>query len=1355
MANSQILTALENLDVLTTAEQTVVLNAIVSAGHDITAFTKALKDNQTLWNKCDDLENADFNEGFLTADGRGDVDKLETLFQLAVEKRVILGLQSAGEDVLKKVIASAEGQPLRTLLATNPIAAVTGEIHKAPGWAVDNETYLTNDATKRIKQKAQGFLLINKIKTCPPENISKVDDLLKTLNEGNDANFINAAKALGVDNISTDVMKHDIAGFLIRGEAAKMSFTTKIVDIFSEHYALNVVDRTDPYLELNKSDADFIDALPEPYNLIEATDAASIKGILGGQYLREKINHMTLDKAVRVAKTNNVEQMRGELKGEPEQEDAFRKLAVNEKNLAGFRHLAAVRALKLEIERSYDMKDLKALASVSTLAAGIPVFNTILEKSPSFGFAGEQGTELRNAFTKKDTSALVAIIPVAHVRYSLLTGTADQLQTLLKTKNTEEYTTGYINVFPYSPRDYFDKYFGDAGNLLMTRQQALLAIARLKFAELDVAVLNNIVAGNDLREVVKTALNIPDDVIDDLINNDNNNSVNKGLIAHAKIGLLAAENNFNTLLEAVNDLREEVSIKNILPESNITDAQQKLTTILFAKCPADKVNDLVKITQAKNLVEMKAALTQLGITDQTWVTIENMKDLQKAALPHALELKVNTLSSLRPQLLALFKTFSPEKQQALITDEKLILAVMNSSDVSKIAKMLHINEKLVNKDTEFHKEFERVLLSSRIQNADMAKIIAGMPFVSLTDEKVKQINDLLIDRLLDFKNTNYVAVLGKVRDIVNPSMIAEFNTNFGLAADGLTYTGDRIIRAGIINQYHYNEATATQLRFDIPEKAVYQFIASLYKGAALPTEDSDKIVVALKAAKSKKDFIEKVKAIADPAIHADTIKSLEQKLSQDIFNKMKHPIAQANFLNTNTLPGVIKADKSESLEHLTQLDKLTAVDRGIRDELERLAGLSAMSWLDPAFQSAAHQNAYAMKQRFVELSDACDIIVINLADKNAFYQNKLDSLPSKESIEESVREGRLNAVGKDSIEAHRTWLIKHQANVAKDLDLYKKIQTIMQGNPNKSENIENILIEKGILKMLDEAMEGKPLKFLGYESKCKAYKKSEIEAHFRPGYKGAKAEEWDKEGMEALGVSTKGYAVDPDNMQLGSDEFFEHTIGTGAAEEGYFIEERGSRDRTAQYKPGKSGDATAVDFPIEVKLRVNKFPADEKGHIQMSMAMASKLLAGATPSLENKILLQGTDKEKIKHLWTALMTQLMATGMRAGVAQELIVVRCPTFNPANEMGTLVGLSSDSLYETVYKNHPAVVLQKGHFKELCKDLTDSEKPKKEAVRDVQSVTEKFRGAKEVINDMKNKNTENNIDNDNETPTIRFR
>ena len=1351
--NLQIANALNHADLLSRgelAERTNALSALVAAGNRLADFRQALLAHRTFWIKFDDLANSNFTEGdeFLTAEGTDEEhDGLEILLQLAAEKRVILGLQSANEEILKKLIAPNNEQAVREALVADPVATQIGKVHEALGWGVDDENFLTNAATIRIQQEAQRLLLASKINACTAADIVKVENLLTAITNANNVNFVLAAKALNVDDTSAAKMAHDVLDHLVKAEAAKKTFLATVAKIYTNKYALEGAGgKLNPYTQLNMPHNEFVAALPVPYNYISEDDAESIKAALGSQYLSAKIDGLDSQSALKVAKSTDLGHMRAALKGD--QADEFLTGAVQDNNLANLRHLAAVRALKLAVENSYDMTGLTAL----NLVRNVPAFNTALETSPSLGFDGEAGKELRNAF-KKDNTAFIALIPVAHVRISMLEASNQEDLKVLYTATAltnDDFATKFLEKFPNPVKpEYLKPYF--LNNRVMIQQQALLAGAKLKFLELEADALAEILAANtdgELRDAIKVLLGINDDSIDHLIENSNVEQINKELRAYAQIELVvksASGKDFDELLDIINKLQENVLVKDILDVSTVMTAQIELMSVLLAKCPAEKLNHLVKLTQAKNLFEMKAALEELGIKDLNWLSEQGMQDLKNAALPHAIELKIDASSAIgiaaRPELLKLFKTFSPENQQALLANDKLIPAVMNATSSAKFAKMLDIPDSLIAAGTALRDEYDRIILSSKIQNAAIAKTLAGMPFVVLTDDIVDKINAILIEPTLDLDRNTFIETIQKITTVVSPLDLVLFNRGFGLDALGALYQDNYVAADLIIAQYKYNEYVMAALRGpDSPEKDIYKFIAALNKSGSLSIANGQNLVVACKDATSRIKLIEKIKAI-DPAIDADTLKSFEQKLTHDIYNDLKRPFSQAKFIDNTTRQATIDADMQAASDKLTQVEKLTDVDSGMRRELERLSNLSAMAWLNPAFQSAAHKNAYSMKQHFTELNDACNVIVTNLEAKQAFFQEKLASLPSPEEVKAS----RLLAQEQRSIEDHRVFLTDKKKDITKDLSLYTKVQTVLQGNPN---NPSDSLTGKGVLKMLDEAMAGRPVKFLGYESKCVAYNKSEREAHFRPGYTGVKA---DPKPMEmVLGANTKSYEVDPDNMKLGKDEFFEHTIGSGA-DEGYFTEEHGPRHQAPHYNPGKGTGAEAVDFPVEVKLSPNKFPASEDARIQYSMAMASRMLAGATPSLENKILIQCTDKEKARHMWTACMAQMMAMGISAGNAQKFITVRCPFFDPSQEMGTLYGLSGDSLYETKYRPNSIVTSQNADIQELTKDLADAEKGKKEVVSDVKVVNEKFKEAKSVIQEMKDKNAEQ----DDDTPTIRMR
>jgi hypothetical protein len=149
---------------------------------------------------------------------------------------------------------------------------------------------------------------------------------------------------------------------------------------------------------------------------------------------------------------------------------------------------------------------------------------------------------------------------------------------------------------------------------------------------------------------------------------------------------------------------------------------------------------------------------------------------------------------------------------------------------------------------------------------------------------------------------------------------------------------------------------------------------------------------------------------------------------------------------------------------------------------------------------------------------------------------------------------------------------------------------------------------------------------------------------------------------------------------------------------GRFIHEIADKNAMTVTAKGERSITKNNPGKFEVVQFPQKQPGDTDGkaliaaRVNYAMVMVTQALStlDAPPTKDRPIELSGTDKEVLKYLWTALII-LGEKNPRLKFGSDAVRVSPIEFNPAvSEKGTLWGYSSNSLYNTAFKEHRAHV-----------------------------------------------------------------
>lgn len=1373
--NQELLNALQNPLLLTTAGQKEALDALVRAGKDRERLIEAIRANKVFWLKFNGWIDADFNADDFLNEGHGQLTP-RNLFRQAVYYRVLLGVSqpTIDETVLNDLIITDDPVAFRTLLASAPTNAATGNLHAAPDWNVANRGVFHDNGIAGIQLAAIKALLLKKIKACSRADIDNIDALLTAID---DASFRDAARDLGVAN--ADILaKLTIAHRPgVAAEAATKSFVMQGAAVYAQHYDINGAPKLDPYVELVKADNHFNNGLPAPYHALLDTpeQIATVRAKLGEEYLKSLLEQKSAAELMVIAKATETATLRGLLK-RPGQPDAFVDLAVTDQNKDEFRNLAARYALDKQLAVSLDPD---ALRAVSQRVRMLPSLMEVLKANPSLGFAGDVNKELRAAFKpeyEQQHQTLKLVLPTATIRLAGVTGTAEKWANVLNAPD-DQLNAVYNEAFPYELNNLLPEFFLKAANRLMVRQQAVLAVTKEKLVTMADPALTDLADAGDtdaLRQQI--AVMLGNASADPLFNGHidiANNPYYVQLRAQAKLERFVRETaqidldvNYDEAVQRINTLHREAGI-NTLPEPELRAAENRAIAHLVAHLPAARIAPLLKLTTAKTEAQLKQALSEMGINQHAWVTKQSMETLQKMASQRALRLKIDEASPIgsaaRPELMRLLDSFSLAKQQAVLADPLLIPAILKASTTASLKTILNVASRDISKDLK--DEYERIIQCRRINNAEIANIMAGLPsIISLNANQVSQLNALLRDPNQAKFTTEgeYATTIGLLRDaVIAPDHHAVFNEHFGLNEAGNAYgpNGDNM-RAAIGEQNAFNvhlfAAIIANPGKPGREKDILRVTARFNKGDEFPQAQIDPLIEAFRTATSKADLITKIDALP---LHPTTKKSFAEELTTEQFKKIQRPFTRASLLDPLQFQQTINDNVTRLNTQADRLKKLTDAGASSYKELNRLASLTAMDWLNPAFQGLAMKRANKMLPEYHTLATGCDVIVTQLTHQENVVREQLESLPKDDELTVLPNRNQRNA-----IIAHRRLLDEKYSLISKELHLYSRLQRILNGDPDS----ETPLLKNGILQTLEEAKNTKQeVRFLGFASIFKDYPRSQKSAHSAPGYTGEAAIEVDDTVSRNAGCG-KRYEAAPEHLKVEDGFFREYTIGIGE-EAGHFIEERGVDDNRAKQTP------RGIEYEPSVKLTMNKFPkpmatdphnpgrrvpasaeVTHNARVVYAMGVASQLLSssGRPPSAKDPIVLQGTDGEKLKYIWTALMV-LGSNNPDMKFDSKAIVVISTAFDPAKRVGRFYGFHDTfgPQDQFNFSDHPAVKNIILGVKELSEDKFANRKEALQATSSARAASRLFKGElKDTISEFENANSTAAPE---ATPTVKVR
>ncbi|MCL9683001.1 hypothetical protein [Legionella maioricensis] len=373
-----------------------------------------------------------------------------------------------------------------------------------------------------------------------------------------------------------------------------------------------------------------------------------------------------------------------------------------------------------------------------------------------------------------------------------------------------------------------------------------------------------------------------------------------------------------------------------------------------------------------------------------------------------------------------------------------------------------------------------------------------------------------------------------------------------------------------------------------------------------------------------------------------------------------------------------KVEQEKEIRDLvTHLDSLKTV----REQARALSN-NSFTWLNGAFGASAQKSATALHQKIRDLDESCETLIAYLEYKQWQIEGFLSELPEKPST--------------PGVEQHRQMLQRSLTLVRDELEnSLLPTQKILRGDPDK----EHVIARDGLIDTVETAMQGQ--KGIQVFSTFTCEIGADIALEQKDQLFGASLSDEDEiEGVAVqLGNRKKPVYQMVEQVKEGMGRPYKIKNQFGV-EIGSFLEERPKKtSSTGSKTEGNDIQLSAIHFPGG-DAKTDKNARDNK--IIYSFAMAIQLLATMEkpPSKENPLILDGTNSEAMRFIFTALMVLGDKSSMKFGA--EAISVDPIFFKKDDELGYFTRYSRNSCYDTYFKDSTALTRLVQDVKELTTD-----------------------------------------------------
>lgn len=1345
------------------------LNAILAAGYNDDPakqnFRQAVKDHREFWNpllqalpnRFSIAENANIANDidflahanvFMTDANQ---NSFAALTRLATAKRAQIALKNATDAQLEAIINQDLNGPenqkeFRLKFFNEQGESLLGEPKaKIHNWDAAQDTILAAAQFPALKVAAQQQLLIQKINA--NSDLAKLNALIEHRNQNS---FNQAVRQLFAPNGPANALVDGMRSNEVYTEAVRHAAAKRALSLFIESKQLFTDEQilANGLGFLNAANIIQNGVFPVPaVNALQDNPPAeyinSLKGTYGARFLPLKAAELrNINDLENIAVSEDPAITQGLLKAIPALtqggDGAYIDKAVTKKSLPELRQAAALQALKLQITESKDAGLLDSLVKMTNVAD----LRSVLANS-SLGYKDKP--KFREAFT--DSTNLNSLIALAQIRKNLVFAKEPQHLRELVAAPANQFVAKYNERFSaganHAVNAVINTHLSDANNLENARKDALLTFAKAEFKKENTNLNNFVNAANpgDVQACAQALLGSNNAA--DLLADAPDAGISKELRTYAAIEavirdtkqpkdlsnpdvknhLLACINNFtfaapftpNPIWQLIASPNAEVPVI----EKNRIDAH--LVESLVRNTQLARADKLTELAKATDLADFKKKLNDdFAVGNTAWANEHTMEQVQKAACVRLIELNQNHAlqytSQAHPSLMKLIANLPLKKQQALLDNREALAALAAVENKEEIERILG-GKKLVSNELieAVVRESENLNRIAGIANHYIAATLAQMnPPVTVTLKNVEDINKKLFETPSQDLDRN------------NPNRARNYRIIVLEVVKGRPQVEDQNIQAAlnlveniVINQHRGNEDLRTYYNTaSSDEKIIVLKLMSLEKTDTLRSNEITEIIADIKTANTLADFIKLMTGKDYASRFRDPV--LEKQLTPQIYEQLKNASRKELLKDPTNYKAELEKQQKE-LDKLEEKFSQTQLGYFDKDKLERLTELTKVSpfyWFNPGFQASAKKHAAQLGAELKELSELCDGQIVYLNNKLHAIQAQLDNLPSLPSSFSST-----NTDMYCDINDRKENLVALKERVLEELGRFNAIQLIFKGN-KLTDLHENPIIQEGLLDTINQAKQGeKDLKFSNFTSTSQDYDLSERSKHFEQSW----TSQIRVESIEnQQGVAN--YDANPNYLfkvidAIPENKFREHSVSykkSVASREdlGSYIEEHTSKS----LKPVVRLDGT-VDYPPAVKLTANKVMTSKEGKVALAMQMASDLVKTLTcpPTAEKPLLVLGSsDPDFAKYLWTALMIIGEDPNLPFGKdAIRIVSAHVKIDSEFSYMGMM--WSSESLHETVFKEHAGLEEMLQGIREVNKKKFGDPKKFEQLAKDTRSLT----------------------------------
>lgn len=1244
------------------------------------AFRKAIIDHHAVFNDLGELkvaENDTNDEAFL--EKANFPHSFTQLQNDAIQSRIQLGLKTANDPLLIQFSQAENPAAIRLLIKNN-----SSLIAPSPGKDMGTPEIVSNEMAITLKNYAQNILLQNKITavTYSAENSERLAILGH--NRKNRDERINAAKQLGFpgDIIAINQMTAEKAWL------KKFAFDVSrrsAADISSQQGALRVSTAQD-FCNIIGGDTILYPAL-----LNQA------KGVLGNRFLQVSIEAGKLSSKelakIAAAETAQaaIEIFKGNAEFEEDDENPYLKHAVTDANLLALRQ-AAIKQLLIS-----QIKDAQGLETDNINLSGLrnyKDYDSIRDAVKKLPLLDEEKKQIAVGLIEGTSGLGTLMVGLADIKLHLLDATPAQLKSLI---DKQGLVTNFKEAFPILT-NYTLSLLSDPTYANYVREQAFIGYMKTQPIEGQPSEklrnllptqgnginLNKGIRTNTLKEISKELLGFysANDLITEAVVDSYNTYVGAELAFRDNKDKTAAE-----LLAIIKGNAElDDSYKGIIlpPEKN--KLWGRLTTEYVSKLPEANIDNLSQLSKARNVGELKTALTALTMTNQDWVTPESLPAIRKAANQRlaAMQLSKHVLfGAQRPAMQAMIRHLPADKQTELLAKPEILVTLANAKNLIELKQTL--NETNLPHDLSKKLLDENKFLSSiaKIHNAEIARILSlRNPLPEVDAGQISRINALLATEDA-FSNQGQIrSTIAEISNIIYGNLTAleePFKTaNAAQLDDAIT---------GPIEAQHTRNIGLLAKLKEGPELTILSAFLPVFKTDGLNQNDKTTLITAVKD-KPYNNF--SVMMNTEP--FKTKLPNWQHHITPQVFNSLKTQLFKQQY-TSNT--GFFTARTKELNKQLADLGGVVDMGNTIGKSLKKLQTLHPERWFHP-LQGISQNEACKIEPDVKKIAATCSTLLERLRQQKDLIQTERKSLPKLIDIDKAKHE--------QYVKRHRR-LLEIQNVIDENIAKYEPFEKIFYGNPDAD---PDTIHHKGTLQVLAEAKEGNQSLVItnpnqSYIDRPLDQKNTSLGATYQPD----DVTDIDRSGSAVTSSSETSdlyYKLEP---AIKPGHYREHTTTyqtKGTTLHTSFIEER------------LSNKTTRISMAPTVGTMTNEMK------VERAMSAAAQMIATLSDR-KAKLVLSGHDAESVGYLWTALVLLGKNNSVRKFTAKD-IIMNTTVFNPDKELGTLYGFAKTSIYNEQFKDTPATKMLVKRYEHVIGDMAGKNKKQVDEFMELRNITKKL-------------------------------